>query len=125
MIERAAALNGCRHARHSFRRRRSRKVQYDGRTFNLCHNQDEFLASMKSMLYYGESAFNEIELLATTCPCRAVCKSESLDRLGASPVACSHAVAGLVEASEMLFCDRGDWEKEFGANNKTVNKSIR
>jgi hypothetical protein len=80
-------------------------AKYDGRTCIIINN--EILASMKSILYRGESAFNETELLATSCPCRAGCKNESLDRLGASRVACTHAVARLVEGSQLLFRQEG------------------
>jgi hypothetical protein len=52
-------------------------AKYDGRTCAIINN--EILASMKSILYCGKSAFNETELLATSCPCRAGCKNKSLD----------------------------------------------
>ena len=80
--------------------------------------ENEILASMKKIKYFGSTAFSLEELLATSCHCRAGCTNKSATKLGESRVACTHSFARMVQASQLLY-------RQSGAMTRLVLVSLR
>lgn len=60
-------------------------------------------ASMKNDEYCVECAFTEDDLVACTCACKAGCKNQGLQKLGADRILCVHGLVPLVQLSQLLF----------------------